>query len=317
MPNSSSSAGISCDNICSKSVATFPNTEGTPTSIDTVMKSEVGAVMSPSIETNHLGKDNRKPMLNIPVNVVEEYIANDKAKENGVSTNGMDSKKVTIQSLLDNEKNLQSLDGQTNEKVHSPPVEAVKSTESMEVLNGNENRVASSLVFSTIADTIDSVINGPIKPLSPVTNTSSSYVPASDLIELQTLTKSSNTEDKTVVQDIGINFTNSSCKRPLSESSEDNIEKKKIKTFDTSPNPLVMNEVVKLKEASSKLKRMKRKDLEKIVLSLFMEKFVHNHELGKYKELSESLESTLESNKKKCARFCKEVNYFMYKIYIL
>ena len=291
----SPSAGISSDNKSSKSVTTSPNTEETPTSTDTVMKSEASAVMTPAIETSNVGKDNRIPMLNIPVNVVKEYMANDKAKENGVSTNGIDG----ITKLMSpNNLNVEST-------VHA---KAAKGPESMEVsnCNGSKNLLASSLIsIDTMADNIDSVNNDTIKPLTPVTNESASYVPSSDLVELQTPPKSSNNEDKTFTQEINLN---SSCKRPLSESSEGHVEKKKIKTSDASSNPLVMEEVLKLRETSSKLKRMKRKDLEKMVLGLFMEKFVHNHELGKYKELCESLESTLESNKKKCNRFYKEVS---------
>lgn len=49
-------------------------------------------------------------------------------------------------------------------------------------------------------------------------------------------------------------------------------------------------------------------DLENLILELFMNKLLHDHELGKYKALCEKLESTLEVNRKKAAQFQKEVN---------
>ncbi|KAF2360394.1 Fibronectin type III [Trinorchestia longiramus] len=89
------------------------------------------------------------------------------------------------------------------------------------------------------------------------------------------------------------------------ESSQASAETQAIE--DDASKALVEAEVLKLKHTASKLRKLKRKDLENMVIELFMNKVLHNHELGKYKTLCEKLESTLESNRKKAAQFHKEL----------
>ena len=56
-------------------------------------------------------------------------------------------------------------------------------------------------------------------------------------------------------------------------------------------------------------------DMENLILEMFMNKLLHDHELGKYKDLCEKLEATLETNRKKTAQFQKEVRLAHYIAY--
>ncbi|KAL7647155.1 UNVERIFIED_CONTAM: hypothetical protein RMT77_002413 [Armadillidium vulgare] len=58
---------------------------------------------------------------------------------------------------------------------------------------------------------------------------------------------------------------------------------------------------------NSKLRRIKRKDLESLIIELFVDKVLYEHQLGQHKDLSKRLEATLESTRKKAAQFHKEI----------
>uniref|UniRef100_A0A6A7FMU3 Activating transcription factor 7-interacting protein 2-like isoform X2 n=2 Tax=Hirondellea gigas TaxID=1518452 RepID=A0A6A7FMU3_9CRUS len=70
---------------------------------------------------------------------------------------------------------------------------------------------------------------------------------------------------------------------------------------------LIDIEMEKTKNKITKMHKLKRKDLEELIVGLFMNKILHDHELGKYKVLCEKLETTLEANRKKTAQFHKEM----------
>ncbi|XP_047741265.1 activating transcription factor 7-interacting protein 2 [Hyalella azteca] len=103
-------------------------------------------------------------------------------------------------------------------------------------------------------------------------------------------------------------------KRVLSSEDEGLVKKRRlspnVETLDAhkkEDEAMVNKEVEKLKMATSKLRKLKRKDLENMIVDLFMNKILHSHEIGKYKSLCEKLEFTLEANRKKTAQFHKEL----------
>ncbi|KAK7067264.1 Activating transcription factor 7-interacting protein 1 [Halocaridina rubra] len=57
----------------------------------------------------------------------------------------------------------------------------------------------------------------------------------------------------------------------------------------------------------NKVKKLSRKDLQKLIMNLFSEKILYQFELGRQKVLTEKLENTLEANRKKTVQFHKEI----------
>ncbi|RXG70683.1 Activating transcription factor 7-interacting protein 1 [Armadillidium vulgare] len=128
------------------------------------------------------------------------------------------------------------------------------------------------------------------------------------------------TEEKTLEEEDGTTSSQEeskksekSCTTRLKENEESNglkngsgsedLEAIKEKDFQRK----TVEEMQKDLFTNSKLRRIKRKDLESLIIELFVDKVLYEHQLGQHKDLSKRLEATLESTRKKAAQFHKEI----------
>jgi len=92
------------------------------------------------------------------------------------------------------------------------------------------------------------------------------------------------------------------------ESNENSKEGTTLKSElkeETKLKSEILKEETKVK---SKLRRLSRRELENMIVKKLNEKVLTEHELGKLKQLSEKLTTTLETNMKKTAQFHKEID---------
>ncbi|KAB7505475.1 Activating transcription factor 7-interacting protein 1 [Armadillidium nasatum] len=173
----------------------------------------------------------------------------------------------------------------------------------------------------------------PLVPTMEITNSDTITPPSSSSLTLlqPASRKSSNsssissdniTEEKTLEEEEEDGTTSSQEESKKSEKSlptplKENEESNGLKNGSGSEDLVAIKEkdfqrktVEEMQEdlfTNSKLRRIKRKDLESLIIELFVDKVLYEHQLGQHKDLSKRLEATLESTRKKAAQFHKEI----------
>ncbi|XP_066947458.1 activating transcription factor 7-interacting protein 1-like isoform X3 [Macrobrachium rosenbergii] len=91
---------------------------------------------------------------------------------------------------------------------------------------------------------------------------------------------------------------------PKFDPKNESVKKSDLEVLTPKVDDALWQEKSKL---GGRLRKLSRKELEKIILRLFCEKTLYQCELGRQKILCEKLETTLEASRKKTAQFHKEV----------
>ncbi|XP_064077387.1 activating transcription factor 7-interacting protein 1-like isoform X2 [Macrobrachium nipponense] len=91
---------------------------------------------------------------------------------------------------------------------------------------------------------------------------------------------------------------------PKFEAKSESIKKNDLEVLTPKVDDALWQDKSKV---VGRLRKLSRKELEKIILRLFCEKTLYQCELGRQKILCEKLETTLEASRKKTAQFHKEV----------
>ncbi|XP_068210192.1 activating transcription factor 7-interacting protein 1-like isoform X3 [Palaemon carinicauda] len=276
------------------------------------------------------------PMISVPEGVLKEFISNSPSPPTAALVNnetGVESPKVSSQTRtpspdLPNARNDSALPTDTHNHVVNGVSKEIESTSNgVENCNVNSDVTDSTLTskdsqVTTLNSDSDKRLNGIVAPSlkRPSEQTENTFP---DLKKVRVFSEEKSKSIESSVQEFNKHLDQESKKFDEDEvmclsnetksnfddllpKSEDKKEVKKLDLEVITPklDDGLWQEKTKL---GGRLRKLSRKELEKIIWRLFSEKTLYQCELGRQKILCEKLETTLEASRKKTAQFHKEV----------
>jgi len=309
-----------------------------------IMKAEGPVVTESSENTNVL----KNAMINIPASIVKEFKTNaavdGEIKIETIETVMTDPFATTNGTACDSDTSPKPINKSSDEmslltKLSSPQLAIENRSPQLAIENGCKETTSACEVLGSVAnkdvtptesneidvplaslDKISDASSAPLIPLSPTTQTGENVpsLPTSQIAEL-TSVKSVDLQAE-IEHDVKAKEQepeNKTLKR-IRSSVDEEPESKKHKPeslIDTNGTAHIANgkvdlekKISKVSPASLKLRKFKRKDLEMMVITLFKETLLYSHDLGKYKDLCEGLETSLDHHRKKSTQYFKELD---------